>query len=514
MFLNKNNRNRSLIKLLFCVFIQPYFTVYSQAIPNLVNNYSFESTTPCPNGLSLIDKADYWFSATKQGTPDYFNSCNTYTVFTVPLNAAGFQFPRTGNAYGGFVTYSSPGFAPFFEFREYIENGLKQTLKPNTNYCINYYVNLAGISNYASANVGIVFSKDSIRHYTLPNAPSYVITYTPSIENTSIIADSINWTKIEGIYLASGIERFVTIGNFRHDPLTSTLSVATNTPSYREIAYYFIDDVSVTEIINANAALTDSLISRCVSDSVVLGTDSTWGATYTWSSTVAGLAALSCTNCPNPIAKPAVTTKYYLTKQQCSATTIDSVTVVVLTPTTQANAGNNATICEGDYIQIGTADSASFVTYSWQGSVGSGSSLSCSNCAMPFAFPNVTTTYTVQRTECANVTTDTVKIIIDDCDPSFTVPNVFTPNYDDVNDTWGINFSTVNSRIKNFKMNIYDRWGLLVYSTNSELSTPKSKWDGHTTSGMECSSGVYYYIITFEKNEEHILLKGHLSLFR
>jgi len=465
---------------------------------------------PCISGITQIDKADFWFSATKQGSPDYFNSCNSFTALTVPLNGAGYQFPRTGNAYGGFTTYSSSGFAPYFEFREYIENGLKQTLKPNAKYCISYWVNLAGISNYASANIGAVLSKDSIRYYSLPNAPSYVLSYIPSIENITIISDSINWTKIEGTYLATGIERFITLGNFRHDPLTSTLSVATNTPSYRDIAYYFIDDVSVTEIVNANAAIKDTMISRCVSDSVVLGTDNTWDARYTWSSTAAGLSALSCTNCPNPIAKPTITTKYYLTKVQCSSTTKDSVTVVVLTPTTQANAGKNQTVCFGDKVQIGTKDSSAFTNYSWQFA----GTLSCTNCAQPFVSPTVSTTYTVQRTECTTVTKDSVRIKIDDCDPSYTIPNVFTPNYDDVNDTWGINFSTVNSHIKNFKMSIYDRWGLEVYSTNSELSTPNSKWDGHTTSGIECSSGVYYYIVTFEKNSKHILLKGYLSLFR
>lgn len=488
----------------------------SQVIPNLVNNYSFEDTVRCPNPLiwPTINNSKYWFS-TIPATPDYFNSCVTFSTLSTPFNSFGYQIPRTGNAYSGFVTYSSVNFSPFTEYREYIGNGLKQTLKPNTNYCISYYVNLAGISNYASANIGSVLTKDSIHYYSLPNSPSYVITYTPSIENISIIADSINWTRIEGIYISTGIERFITIGNFRHDPLTSTLSVATNTPSYREAAYYFIDDVSVTEIVNANAAIKDTIVSRCVSDSVVLGTDSTWDATYTWQSTSAGLAALSCTNCPNPIAKPLITTKYYLTKQQCSATTMDSVTVVVLTPTTQANAGNSNIICEGDVVQLGVADSASYVTYSWQGSGGSWqSAINCTYCAQPLVSPTVSTTYTVQRTECTTVTTDTVRVIIDDCDPTFVLPNVFTPNNDGVNDTWGISFSTVNEHIKNFKMSIYNRWGLLVYSTNSELNTPNSHWDGHTTSGEECSEGVYYYIVTFEKNEEHVLLKGHLSLFR
>jgi gliding motility-associated-like protein len=91
---------------------------------------------------------------------------------------------------------------------------------------------------------------------------------------------------------------------------------------------------------------------------------------------------------------------------------------------------------------------------------------------------------------------------------------VFTPNYDGVNDTWGIKFSSIN-HIKDFSVDVYDRWGILVFSTpNTQHSTPNLKWDGHTVSGEECSSGTYFYIITFTKNDEVQKLKGFVSLFR
>ncbi len=485
---------------LFCVLLS--LCSFSQSVLNLVNNSSAEQFKTCSFGGGLISNVNFWYSPTG-GTPDYFNSCLTQTVYQVPTNFFGSQNPRTGNAYMGFGLYGLK--LSGVDFKEYLGNGLKNALKSGKSYCVTYYVSLAEYSRYACANIGFLLSQDSIL-----NRPSTLaLGLTPNFETTNIITDSINWVQIQDTYLSNGTERFITIGNFKSDINTTKTQIKPPPTSGDNAAYYYIDDISVIEINSASAAIKDS-ITKCALDSVSLGTDSTEFATYTWSSTAAGLAALSCTNCPNPIAKPFITTKYYLTKQQCSTTTIDSVTVVVLTPTVQANAGNDKTICIGEYTRLGTSDSLAFTNYSWQNST----SLSCSNCAMPLAFPMVSTTYTVQRTECSNLTTDTVRVIVDDCDPSFTVPNVFTPNYDDVNDTWGINFSTVNSRIKNFKMNIYDRWGLLVYSTNSELSTPNSKWDGHTTSGMECSSGVYYYIITFEKNEEHILLKGHLSLFR
>jgi len=506
MYFEKHKRSTQKgLYALFCVFTS--FFSLSQSISNLVNNYSAEQYSTCPFGNAQVRFANFWYLPTgTNGSSDYFHSCSTSSLVSVPNNVSGNQFAKTGNAYFGFALYGITFSG--IPYREYLGNGLKKGLINGKTYCINYYVSLAEFSRYACDNIGIVFSNDSLLNIT--SWPPQPILLNPDFESSIIIADTINWVPIQGQYSANGTERFITLGNFRTDLNTNATQVKPlNLPPNALCAYYYIDDISVVEINNANAYLNDSII-KCATDSVILGTDSTEFAAYQWQSTAAGLAALSCTDCPNPIAKPAVTTKYYLTKQQCSATTKDSVTVVVLTPTTQANAGQDKVICLGESIQIGTQDSLKFTTYNWQFN----GTLSCTNCAMPFANPNVTTTYTVQRTECASITMDTVRVTVDDCEPTFTVANVFTPNDDDVNDTWSINFSTVNSHIKNFKMSIYDRWGLLVYETNPNVSTPKSKWDGHTNSGEECSGGVYFYIITFEKNEEHILLKGNLSLFR
>jgi gliding motility-associated-like protein len=509
---NINLRQRgAVIALLYFLFV---IQCNGQAIRNLVTNGSFEDTTKCPYNAGQVEFAKGWFKPTQGGSSDYFNSCsNSYTntvpsstIITVPSNRFGFQYPRTGNAYQGFDVYTNNNPT---DYREYVKNRLRSSVLSGRKYCITFYLSCAEVSRFSISNLGYYFSNDSILNSTL--GPPFLIPISPFYEYNANLYDTINWVKIESSFTFSLSYNFITIGNFANDINTVKAQVKPLINQiFNDAAYYYIDDVSIVEINSTNAAVTDTLVSRCFMDSVILGTDSTEFATYTWSSTGAGLAALSCTNCPNPVAKPLVTTKYYLTKQQCSATTMDSVTVVVLTPTTQANAGNDKTICLGDVVQIGTQDSLAFTNYTWQNAA----TLSCTNCAIPFANPNVTTTYTVQRTECANITTDTVKIIIDDCDPTFVLPNVFTPNGDEINDIWGVNFSTVNSHITNFKMSIYDRWGLLVYSTNYELSTPNSKWDGRTTAGIECSSGVYYYIITFEKNEEHILLKGHLSLFR
>jgi gliding motility-associated-like protein len=333
----------------------------------------------------------------------------------------------------------------------------------------------------------------------------------PDFESNTIISDTLNWVQIQGQFSANGTERFITIGNFRTDANTNSSQVKPlNLPPNQITAYYYVDDISVVEINNANASIKDTVY-KCSLDTVQLGTDSTQFATYSWSPN----SALSCSNCPNPIATPSITTKYYLTKQQCSATTVDSVIVSILTPTTPAQAGSDKTICSGESTVLGT-DSISNVVYTWQQT---GSTLSCTNCPHPTAMPDSSTFYVLSRQECSFISYDTVRVFIDDCNPTFTVPTVFTPNYDGVNDTWGIKFSSIN-HISNFSVDVYDRWGLLVFSSNPshtpnpELNTPNLKWDGHTPSGEACSSGTYFYVITFTKNEEVQRLKGFLSLFR
>jgi gliding motility-associated-like protein len=79
------------------------------------------------------------------------------------------------------------------------------------------------------------------------------------------------------------------------------------------------------------------------------------------------------------------------------------------------------------------------------------------------------------------------KVVEVDATDFINIPNVFTPDGDGVNDYFFIN----SSRLKTFKLDIYDRWGLLVFS--SEHSG--EKWDGRTTSGVKASDGTYYFVL-------------------
>jgi len=68
------------------------------------------------------------------------------------------------------------------------------------------------------------------------------------------------------------------------------------------------------------------------------------------------------------------------------------------------------------------------------------------------------------------------------------VPNVFTPNNDGINDVFDIRTSDVG----NFNLEIYNRWGNVIF----ENTSPLISWDGVTASGTPASAGTYFYVIS------------------
>jgi hypothetical protein len=67
----------------------------------------------------------------------------------------------------------------------------------------------------------------------------------------------------------------------------------------------------------------------------------------------------------------------------------------------------------------------------------------------------------------------------------FFFPNVFSPDGNDLNESFGLSPSQMNL-VKNFKMRIYNRWGEMLFSTEN----PKTVW-----TGKHLQQGVYIYKI-------------------
>jgi hypothetical protein len=299
---------------------------------NLVPNGSFESYFDCSQSNHYIPNAFTWNGFE---TPDYFNSCINSTFFfntDVPLNYFGYQNPNTGNAYVGILTYYGGN------AREFIYNKLSNPLTSNKSYCTSFKISLSDSTGYAINKLGIYLSSDTIvsPYITTSSPPFYSFTYyNPQIESNVFITDTSDWTEISGTYLAQGNEEIITIGNFRDNAGTDTSRVR-NTTVY-PYSYYYIDDVSVEEVVNANAG-PDAFLMQ--GDSIQLGNNPTENANYSWFPST----GISNPNAPNPKASPSTTITYVLTKTQCNVVTTDTVLVDITVGTDSKNKGSKINI--------------------------------------------------------------------------------------------------------------------------------------------------------------------------
>ncbi len=280
-------------------------------------------------------------------------------------------------------------------------------------------------------------------------------------------------------------------GNWSMWAIKNIQAVLTNDSLiYNDINYGYI--AGVTPVMEANSIITDTL--NWISVETIYTANG--GERYL---TIGNFSPGNTVNYQQVLPYSAVpnTLGYYL---------IDDVSVY---EQPEVFAGNDTLLALGDSVQLGIAGRPD-VFYSWQPSTG----LNNPNIANPVAKPTTCITYTLTVTDtnqlaCISVFTDVVKVDIQNCDTSatLTIPNVFSPNNDGINDE----FKIKTKKITAFNCKIYDRWGILV----AELTQPNETWNGHTTSGKEAKNGVYYYVIiaTGEDGKKYDE-KGYVQLVR
>jgi gliding motility-associated-like protein len=117
--------------------------------------------------------------------------------------------------------------------------------------------------------------------------------------------------------------------------------------------------------------------------------------------------------------------------------------------------------------------------------------------------------YWVQITDYCKTYTDSFAAFTKDCDCKMFVPNVFTPNDDNINDFF---FPVITCEFDEYHIVIYNRWGQLLFESFDQ----HEKWDGKFQN-QEAADGVYFYLIIYkhlpssDKERSH---SGSITLFR
>lgn len=234
------------MKKLWLLLALTYTLCSSYAQVNLVPNPSFEEYTDCPESLSWIGsvKVPYPWSYNNYGTPDYFNSCNLGDL-GVPQNVRGFQDAYSGSAYAGIFVYGEFGINDK-KLREFLSVELAEPLKKGNTYRVEFYVSPADYEGFVGINkmqALLSYEDDFLYEDSFIFDSTKIINYTGEI-----ISNEHNWVLIQGDYIASGGEKFITIGNFSHKSEVEFYG------STEQSSYYYVDEVSIVD--NGNAELT------------------------------------------------------------------------------------------------------------------------------------------------------------------------------------------------------------------------------------------------------------------
>jgi Secretion system C-terminal sorting domain len=220
---------------------------------NLIPDPSFEDTLSLSNVEAQLS-LKYW----KNLDSNKLHTCQgAYLsvfapIYTLPLNQACYQYPRSGN---GILALT--GFVYNNIFRSITRTKLKSKLIAGKTYCVKinavfadnpaYWVTDALQLYFDNGGLDTMISihNDSIGIYPF---------ITPQVSNPvgHILTDTMNWNLIVGSFVANGTEEFLTIGNFKADSNVQKIALDPNNPNPCFCYDLLIDDVSVYPIDLAN----------------------------------------------------------------------------------------------------------------------------------------------------------------------------------------------------------------------------------------------------------------------
>ncbi|MBS1646223.1 MAG: gliding motility-associated C-terminal domain-containing protein [Bacteroidetes bacterium] len=293
-------------------------------------------------------------------------------------------------------------------------------------------------------------------------------------------------------------------------------NAGTNSPTYTLIPTNG-NQVYVTLTSNAACASPSVAVSNTITVNVGSGTLTTAGTQTICSSGTAVLSAggtnwlwapassLSCNTCASPHASPSVTTTYTVTSV-IGTCTLSATEMVVVNPG-PAISFTAVPVSKGVPQTVNFVNTTSNATgYIWNFGDASGTVVQTNPSHVYNAAGAYTVTLIAFGTNACNDTLRQTVVIVDTV--GLSMPNVFTPNGDGINDY----FAPKAHGMSTLTCIIYDRWGAKMATLDN---TNQQYWDGHTSAGLACTDGTYFYIVTAtDVNGKNYSLKGFLELIR
>jgi gliding motility-associated-like protein len=236
-----------------------------------------------------------------------------------------------------------------------------------------------------------------------------------------------------------------------------------------QLIVYKVDCSGLNDTITRKIWIADSGsflgadTSSCNVLSLQIGVEEIFGVNYLWNTGYNG-SKITTTGFG----------QYWLEMEQNGCKVRDTIAVSPR-PKPNVDLGKDTSICKYKPVVLSTL-SSNYDSYLW--STGE---------TTPTIQVNQVGTYHVTVSQNSCEASDTIVVVPGDCDVY--IPSAFTPNNDNLNETFGV---VDNATLQYFSLEIYSKWGESIFKSNDVTQ----KWDG-TFRGKKMPNGLYVWMLNY-----------------
>jgi gliding motility-associated-like protein len=380
---------------------------------------------------------------------------------------------RTGDAVQYLLIWYDDPRIPKLDFRRYLITELKQPLGANRVYFFRMYMRCIFNSKqgFAMSNSqGLAFSK------TPPKQPDAQgpLDIEPAFQSEKIIDST--WTELVGCFTAKGDEKYAILGNFQSKNKTQIKKLSTdpiqidpNNPGFfntTTLSAYVVDDVELIDLF-ANIPQDTAI---CEGEMLDLNLKNKLKATYKWQD---GSTSAQYRISKSGIYK--VKIDYTINNHKCNIE--QSIKVRVL-PKSKTSEHLDTVVCSYKDVLLKVGTGRSDDTIRW-----SDSSTKDTLRVTKKGY------YDAQITNSCGKYAQSFDVKFANCIIDIYVPTVFSPNDDNINDTFAP-FVHAEFPIIEYEFGLYNRWGIEVFFSKEQGVA----WDGYFKN-QAAESGVFVWYL-------------------
>jgi gliding motility-associated-like protein len=267
---------------------------------------------------------------------------------------------------------------------------------------------------------------------------------------------------------------------------------------------YILSNTNPTQPIINNINTTG-----CTPLDVVLSSNATAGITYTWLAN--GLNIGNGSNLPTVFSNPGCYDITLSASNGACSSSVTSTSLICVENTPNAAFTASTSVISNSNQSVNFYNSSADATdYFWD--FGNGTTSNQENPSIIYSNPQSNYLVSLIATSPNGCSDEVTMVINYNEEAIFYVPNSFTPDEDEFNQSWGPVF-TSGFDPYNFDLFLFNRWGEVIWESHDA----SARWDGtYGNKSMHCPDGVYTWKISFKpKNtDDKTIVTGSLNLIR